>query len=216
MPYTQAFGWLPDLNDETIPVTANHSSDVTSIGNLVNSVGAGLISSGKNFVSDIKNYGPAAIEAVKSRLGFDQGSAKQITGSFSAGGPSAPVAKDWSYINADLAQAYGMDKSAAYNEAMANTAYQRAVKDMQTAGLNPALMFNRAGPADSPFAYGSGGYSHGGSSGASRGSNSAGKAQGIASLAAGLLTYLGTRDAGAALNMARIAGSSAKAIASSK
>lgn len=216
MPYTQAFGWLPDLNDETIPVTANHSSDVTSIGNLVNSVGSGLITSGKNLVSDIKNYGPAAIESMKARFGSAQGSAKQTTGSYSVSGPSAPVAKDWSYINADLAQAYGMDKSAAYNEAMANTAYQRAVKDMQAAGLNPALMFNRGGAADTPYAYGSGGYSRGGSSGASRGSNSAGKAQGIASLAAGLLTYLGTKNPNAALAMATIAGTSAKAIASSK
>lgn len=214
MPYTQAFGWLPDLNDETIPVTANHSPDVTSIGNLVSSVGSGLISSGKNLVSNIRNYGPAAIESMKARFGFEQGSAKQTAGSSSVSGPSAPVAQDWSYINADLAQAYGMDKSAAYNEAMANTAYQRAVKDMQAAGLNPAMMFNRAGAADSPYSYGSGHY--GGSSGASRGSNSAGKAQGIASLAAGLLTYLGTKNPNAALAMATIAGTSAKAIASSK
>lgn len=213
MPYP-LIGFFPYQNDDTILDPEDYTPPVSSLANLVSSVGSGLISSGKNLVSDIKNYGPDAIEAMKSRISSGQGSAKQTTGGFSVGGPSSPDAKDWSYINADLAQAYGMDKSAAYNEAMANTAYQRAVKDMQAAGLNPALMFNRAGSSDSPYAYGSGGY--GGSSGASRGSNSAGKAQGIASLAAGLLTYLGTKNPNAALAMATIAGTSAKAIASSK
>lgn len=55
------------------------------------------------------------------------------------------------YFNADIAKKYGMNKSTAYQEAMSNTAYQRAVKDMQAAGLNPAVLFggNRATPANS-------------------------------------------------------------------
>lgn len=43
------------------------------------------------------------------------------------------------YLNADLAKAYGMDSTTAYQEALSNTSYQRAVKDLQSAGLNPVL-----------------------------------------------------------------------------
>lgn len=57
---------------------------------------------------------------------------------------SVPVNKP-EYINADLAKAYGMDVATAYQEALANTAHQREIKDLQAAGLNPVLSARYSG-----------------------------------------------------------------------
>lgn len=53
----------------------------------------------------------------------------------------APSAAGIDYLYADLAKHYGFSAETAYQEALANTQYSRAVEDMQRAGLNPASIF---------------------------------------------------------------------------
>lgn len=54
---------------------------------------------------------------------------------------SSSQPETFDYLDAPWASAYQMSRETAYSEALNNTAYQRAVKDMQKAGLNPAVIF---------------------------------------------------------------------------
>lgn len=123
----------------------------------------------------------------------------------SVGAPSggAPSAQSLDYLNADLAKYYGMSKETAYNEALSNTAYQRAVKDMQAAGLNPAVLFGagRGSTADGVNYIKSASGGSGGSQSRSYGKGHSNYvfdegAYGAISTAAGLVAAVATKNPG--------------------
>lgn len=84
--------------------------------------------------------GPMSKDGSLSTALFGSGSSAGYSGgsSSSEGSGGTPALE---YYNAALAQHYGMDASTAYQEALANTSYQRSVRDMLDAGLNPSVLF---------------------------------------------------------------------------
>ncbi len=108
------------------------------------------------------------------------------------------------YLDAPWSSAYGMSKETAYSEAMDNTAYRRAVADMQAAGLNPAVIFGagKGFTAGSP-AYissatsgGSGSSSRRSGSGRSSGKLFSSSAYSVMSALGGIIGAVATKSAG--------------------
>lgn len=120
----------------------------------------------------------SAVGSLSDRLNSRPSASSAGTSGASFGVPtptSAPaVQRVWE--NADIAKLYNMSNETAYQEALANTSYQRAVKDMQAAGLNPAALFaaGRVSGADGVgYVTGASGDSSGGFYGASSSLSSA-------------------------------------------
>lgn len=108
-----------------------------------------LITKGMDF-KDALSSGVESIKDAISGLGqsADTGSGSGSVSGTSAAGVSQANA-DVDYLYADLAKHYGLGVDAAYSESLSNTAYQRAVKDMQSAGLNPAVLMSSGSAASS-------------------------------------------------------------------
>ncbi len=120
-------------------------------------------------------------------------------------GAGAPSGKGIDYLYADLAKHYGFSKETAYQEALANTQYSRAVADMQRAGLNPAAIYGSgkgytAGddiwPTSSNGGGGGGGYSRrsSGSGGKSSGKFFSTSAYSVLSAMSGIVGAIATKS----------------------
>lgn len=113
--------------------------------------------------------------------------------------------ESFDYLDAPWASAYQMSRETAYSEALNNTAYQRSVKDMQKAGLNPAVLFGagNGSTAGVPAYVSSGLYpsassGRSGSSGRSKSSDKlfSSSAYSVMSALGGIVGALATKSAG--------------------
>lgn len=163
-----------------------------------------------------------------------RGSSRGSGGSGGSGGSSAPSVpivssanEAFNYYEAPIAEKYGFSKTTAYQEALANTAYRREMEDMRKAGLNPSVIYgahNTSGADADIMPYGDfpqpTSVSSGGSGGFGRrfrrGNSgkyvfSGGAYYGIMA-AVGSITAMATKNVGAGMAAAGLAGTAMKAL----
>lgn len=161
-----------------VPAPPTRSDYITPVYNALGNIP--IVSAAKDLAKSGK-LSPPPLSVPSIGSGSSSGSGSVYTSSSDAGHSGSISGAALDYLNADLAKHYGMDLTTAYNEALANTSYQRAVRDMQAAGLNPAVLFGNGRVSGADGVYGAtplsavSGVSYsssGGSSGYSRSSGS--------------------------------------------
>ncbi len=177
-------------------------------------------------VVDLPNL-PKGIDKLKSPVPYEKLPLKKkysspYSSGGSSGGSSGPTKKKKKiYYEAPIAKKYGFDKTTAYQEALANTAYRREMADMRKAGLNPSVIYgdhNTSGAAsniypreESSGSGGSGGYGRRYSrSNSGKYAFSGGAYYGLM-FAAGAVTALATGNVGAGMAAAGLTGTALKA-----
>lgn len=169
MPGTDAYNpeysgiWMPNSSGSSI---WNNSAVQNWAGSLYDPVYSGVVDTPAE-LEQIYNsplgqaYSSGNLLSLVSPVDTNSGSA--ISRRRSGGSRHQPV----NYIDAPIAERYGMNAQTAYNESLANTAHQREVQDLLKAGLNPVLSARYGGSSAPSTIYvpNSGSGSSGGSGG---------------------------------------------------
>lgn len=129
--YTSNDPWNPDKYDYIYQMGRDGSTSAKA-----NNLFGAAFAFGNAGLTSLYEY---AAEQIADGNPLDDIVAKPKPAPYSPSGGLPQSAVD--YIYADLAKHYGMSAESAYQEALSNTSYARAVKDMKNAGLNPAVIF---------------------------------------------------------------------------